>query len=74
MKACLKAVCGFFFKVSKSLLFPEHTANPYHGKSGELTHKVRLVSVSFNLGSQHVEADLWLVYHASVCCLRNAVC
>lgn len=39
MKACLKAVCGFFFKVSKSLLFPEHTANLYHGKSDELTHR-----------------------------------
>lgn len=24
MKACLKAVCGFFLKVFKSL-FPEHT-------------------------------------------------
>lgn len=37
MKACLKAVCGFFLKVFKSL-FPEHTANSYHGKS-ELTHR-----------------------------------
>lgn len=31
MKARLKPVCGFF-KESKRLLFPKHTANSYHNE------------------------------------------